>query len=297
MHASRSGLSTPSRVSPASDSLFERDHSARLSCHTPPVSLEPPLNPSQTQDSDDGTSWWDGTTWIPRDAVPQRQAELEREAAAQLQRDQADYATRYAEWQHAQHDAVVAGNPFATPGTAGAAPPPPPPPGMVVATPVATGRQPTGYATGIWSFVAAMLGISIAAIPLGHISRSQARKAGLKPSAWSRWGLFFGYLDLVIGIGIAVLVLWVVNGGIDDKTPVGQSLVVAGQAEQIYFDHYGSYATTMAGLAPTGYHPADGVTVVVARADRHSYCLRAQDQLELRYYSSANHKVSRHSCA
>lgn len=79
-----------------------------------------------------------------------------------------------------------------------------------------------GYATGFWSFLLALVGLfvwilgGVAAIVLGHISRSQARKAHLKPNIWSRWGLFLGYLEIVL---FALLIILLASAGSSPSHP------------------------------------------------------------------------------
>jgi hypothetical protein len=268
--------------------------------------------PLQPQWNEDGSRWWDGSSWIPREDVPARQAELAQQEAARLHAEQAGYAQRYAEW-HAQ---AVTEDPF-TPVTA----PPPPPPGVVHSAPP-PGPLPTGYGTAIWSWgvgtialvacvtvLAAAFGAfeigawtlvllpvwgagSLAAVVTGHVSRAQARRAQRTSNVWRRWGLLFGYSEL------GVLVVLLAAGGYavsrDDLGAVGQSLTAAGQAQRAYRAYYGSYATN---LAPTRYRPADGVTVQVLRADPTSYCMRGIGYGQTLYLSNVVGKVSKTSCA
>jgi hypothetical protein len=112
---------------------------------------------------------------------------------------------------------------------------------------------------------------------------------------WSRWGLFLGYLELVIAI--PVLAVYVDAGLQPDKAgPVGQSLRVAAQAEQLYRDDYGTYATSLGEDGPIRFHPAYGVTITVLRADADSYCLRGSAGKVVLYLASSAADVSHTSC-
>ncbi len=251
-----------------------------------------PLSPSRPQWSDDGSRWWDGTAWFAKDLAPQRQQELAREQLSAEQAVEAERARQYAAWA-AQQAQLVAAHPeaaFAPPGTTGAPPMPPPAPPAPAYAPTSE----TGYALGLWSFGLGLVGLSVPAIVLGHLSRSRSRRAGLKPFVWSRWGLFLGYVGLVISAGVVVLVVSVLAGGIDEATPVGQTLQVAGRVEQQYHDVYGTYGA--AALAPSHFRPATGVTVTVVHADASSYCLRASDGVMTRFYASSTQQVSRTPC-
>jgi hypothetical protein len=279
---------------------------------------EPPLSPERTQWSDDGTTWWDGTTWIPRAAVPQRQAELEVEAAERLRAEQADYAVRYAEWQVAQAEAAHDGNPFATPGAPGAVPPPPVPPGMALAASAPDTGTSNGYALGMTGFAATLPGtialawaligrdinaarvglivcpvLGLVAVVLGHVSRHQARKARLSKNIWSRWSLLFGYTQLVVFSGVMALALaWLSSPA---NTPVGNSLENAAIAEQVWRSAYGSYTPSMNDLAVTHYRPDPGVTVSVESASDNAFCLRGQQGTEVLWLRSGG-SVSKDPC-
>jgi hypothetical protein len=256
---------------------------------------QPPLSPSRTQWSDDGTRWWDGSAWVPRERAAQRQEEVAREqAAAQQAAQQAAWQAQQQAWQ--DHQAQGPEELFAPPG---ARPAPPLPP----ATPVygePASPSSTGWALGMWSFGLGLVGASVPAIVLGHLSRARSRRRGLKPFAWSRWGLFLGYTWLTISVGVVALLVWAGLGGIDDKTPAGRSLQVAAEVEQSYHEAYGSYSS--AALSPAHFRPADGVTVTVVRADASSYCLKAVERLEaagselVLYLSSGTGTVSRTPC-
>ena len=159
-------------------------------------------------------------------------------------------------------------------------------------------RPSTGYGTGLASFICAMLGISLPAIVLGHVSRSQARRAGLRPHAWSRWGLFFGYLQAVIGT-IVVVLLVVGLGGLTFLTaagPVGDTLRSAVTAETTHLHQAGSFTTSVPALTAAGYHGAPGVQFTVVRADERTYCLRAEKDGKVLYASSYHQGVTKTAC-
>lgn len=255
----------------------------------------PPLSPARTQWSDDGTRWWDGGAWVPRERAAQRQKEVAREqAAAQQAAQQAAWEAQQRAWQ--EHQAQGPEELFAPPG---ARPTPPLPPG----TPAYGEPAPpasTGWALSMWSFGLGLVGASVPAIVLGHLSRARSRRRGLKPFVWSRWGLFLGYTWLAISVAVVGLLVWAGLGGIDDKTGAGQSLQVAAEVEESYHAAYGSYSS--AALSPAHFRPAPGVAVTVVHADGSSYCLKAVEQLAasgselVLYLSSRTGTVSRTPC-
>jgi hypothetical protein len=261
-----------------------------------PAHEPPQLSPNQPQWSDDGTRWWDGAAWVPKDEAPGRQEELAREQEAELQRAQAHYAQEYAAWQQ-QTATVPASLDAFVPGVGT---PPPPPPGLLLVPEVELGPKPTGYALGYWSFLAAAIGViawgigGLAAVILGHLSRRQAKRARLSPNIWSRWGLFFGYLELTLVAAAIGVVIWAVTS--IDHTPVGQSLKGAAQAQQYYHSAYDTYARSATELAPTHWAPEPGVTVTVEQASATSYCLRGQQGSIVLWLSSGSGKVSHTSC-
>ena len=157
-------------------------------------------------------------------------------------------------------------------------------------------RLPSGQGLAIGSFVCAMVGISPAAIVLGHVSRSQSRRAGYKPFVWSRWGLFFGYLQLVVGVALAVLLIAIAPGLLKGAGPAGETLRSAAAAEQVHARQTGSYTALVPQLVKAGFHAQPGVTFTVVRADRSSYCLKATEGGTTLYASSYHDDVTSTAC-
>jgi len=215
------------------------------------------LPPARPQWSDDGTRWWDGRVWVPKEEALRWRDEVARASAVK-------------------------------------APSVHQPPAPVV-SPVPVAPRSSGYAMSVWSFVLGLLGISVAAIVLGHVARSRSRQAGLQPFFWSRLGLVFGYLGLVVGTGVVLFLLYVGRGGLDEHTAAGQSLLAAAEVERQYRSLYGGYG--MAALAPSHFRAAPGVEVTVVRMETTSYCLRARDQVVVLYYDSRDRAVTRTPCS
>ena len=157
-------------------------------------------------------------------------------------------------------------------------------------------RPSTGLGTGVASFVCSMVGISPAAIALGHVSRSQSRRAGVRPFAWSRWGLFFGYLQLVTGVALAVLLLVIAPDLLKGAGSAGMSLRSASAAEAANLQRTGTYTASVPALVRSGFKAQPGVTFTVVRADRTSYCLKAVDGGTVLYASSYHDDVTSKPC-
>jgi hypothetical protein len=58
----------------------------------------------------------------------------------------------------------------------------------------------------IWAFILAWIAPPVGAI-MGHVSMSQAKRAGYKASALATWAVVLGWLWFAVGVAIAVAFL------------------------------------------------------------------------------------------
>lgn len=154
----------------------------------------------------------------------------------------------------------------------------------------------------IGSLVAALVGGcglgSIAAVVLGHMSRSEARREGREPSGMALAGIIVGYVGIaVIAVLLAFLVAGAtVSGVVDDgyepyrveipSGPVAISLHSAEYAQEGFHDAHGRYSPSLAVLSEFGFRAEPGVTVEVVLAADDTYCMRAEDEGTTYYLSS-----------
>ncbi len=139
---------------------------------------------------------------------------------------------------------------------------------------------------------------SIAAVVLGHMSRSEARREGRAPSGMALAGLIIGYLGIaLVVIFLAVLLVGatVSTGSVAGTGPYGVeipsgpaaiSLHSAGYAQDGFHDAHGSYSPSLAVLSEFGFRAEPGVTVEVVRARDDDYCMRALDGSTTYYLST-----------
>jgi hypothetical protein len=162
-------------------------------------------------------------------------------------------------------------------------------PGTIALTWALVGRDVNAARVGL--VVCPVLGL--VAVVLGHVSRHQARTARLDKNVWSRWSLFFGYVQLVVFSGVMALALaWLTS---PENTPVGNSLENAATAEQVWRSAYGTYTPSKNDLAVTHYRPDPGVTVTVESASEGSFCLRGQQGTKVLWLRSGG-SVSKDPC-
>ena len=201
------------------------------------------------QYSPDGQWWWDGTQWVPapQAAAPPPWAGQPAAAAPPWASTDQPQPT----WHGPQQ--------------------PYPPYGAPVPAKPSDNKA-------IVSFVLSLVWVgglaSIAAVILGHLSRSEARKQGRAPNGLALAGLILGYLGiaataLMVGLVIAF------GGEIVDNTEAVAELQSASDAQGRFHDSTGRYATSLEELRGYGYDDLDGTSdVTVVRATADDYCLQ-----------------------
>lgn len=144
---------------------------------------------------------------------------------------------------------------------------------------------------------------SIAAVILGHLSRSEAKNQNRNPSGMALAGLILGYVGIVGAILLVSLVL-VGTGKVDSVSNSGSARVVVGgdlgfqlrelaKAEEAYFTDNGSYTQDTTALQDYGWY---GGLAFVVNADETSYCLQGTDGGAALFLSSDGDGVTEKPC-
>ena len=234
------------------------------------------------QFSPDGQWWWDGRTWLPAAQAPQQ-------------------PTPQPTPQQPLQEAPVGGSPTVPQSSVPQAWGQPAPYGQ---QPTPDGQQPTPYgqqpaypnpygqaydapqsggtdAKAITSLVLSivwLLGLgSIAAVILGHLSRSQAKKQGRSPSGIALAGLIIGYLGVAGTIGaVALGVVFANTFTTTDTSKLKSDLRKAAVVEEQYHAQHGHYADDTE-FGNTDFSNSFNVDVYVQSASDTGYCLSASN--------------------
>ena len=249
----------------------------------PAASAPPQLSP-------DGKWWWDGLQWVPAPAAPPPPPPVAAEPAhSQLQVPHQPSGA-----QPAAHHVTPAA--VAQPSLA--------PVQRTFVPAFAPAPEPPGKMLAIISLVASlvwMLGVgSLAAVVLGHLSRSQDRKAGASPSGLALAGLVLGYVGLVFSLPVmAALAIptFLAQKDSAQTAVISSELRSAAVAQEEWSVQAGTYTTSLSDLAMAGYAPSSSVRLEVVSADASGYCLRAsvQDRDPL-YLGSGDLRVGSTPC-
>jgi Tfp pilus assembly protein PilE len=133
---------------------------------------------------------------------------------------------------------------------------------------------------------------SIAAVILGHLSRSESRRLGRQPSGLALAGLIIGYLGLALvllfvtsAIAIPVFLAQSDKGHV---VAVKTTLRKAAIAEEMFGVDNEEYTNSESVLVLNGFQPENGVTLVIVSASSNDYCLTAsyRDSNRRYYYDS-----------
>lgn len=219
------------------------------------------------QFSPDGHWWWDGTQWIPASEAPVPQQPTGRPPY---------------------------GEPLGQPPAHG--------------QPAPYGQAPYGYPAGpshpgapsgtdgkaIGSLILSILWLfglgSIAAVVLGHVSRSQAGRQGRQPSGVALAGLIIGYIGIA-GALLIGLVAVVFKDEIVDAVDTTLELQSAAEAEHNYHDGTGTYTSDLEVLEQHGYVNVSGDTDIrIISATDTTFCISATTLGETQYVDQ-NHST------
>jgi hypothetical protein len=139
---------------------------------------------------------------------------------------------------------------------------------------------------------------SLLGVVFGHVSRNQARRAGMVPSGLALAGLIIGYIGLV-GLPMAAIAIPTFLDRHDNRLEVQAKteLQLAQIAQELYYSDHERYATNVPDLEP-GYFAKPTVPLTIVSADSSSYCLAARhsDSDQTMYLDSLMGAVSTTPC-
>ncbi len=214
---------------------------------TTPGGAPPQLSP-------DGQWWWDGQAWLPAAQAPE--------------------STITQPWgQPAPHGQQAYGQ-QAYGQQAGY----PSPYGQAYGGPPQPGGTDAKAITSLVLSIVWLLGLgSIAAVILGHLSRSQAKKQGRSPSGVALAGLIIGYLGIAGAIGVVAFGVVVAKTfTTTDPSRLKADLRKAAVVEEQYNVQHGHYADDTE-LGNTDFSSSFNVDVHVQSSSETDYCLSASN--------------------
>jgi hypothetical protein len=142
---------------------------------------------------------------------------------------------------------------------------------------------------------------SVVAVILGHISRSESRKQGRRPSGIALAGTVLGYIGIVGAVSLVLLSTLVFHTVKSQAQQlfVKSDLRNAAAAEESFNVGHQTYTSSMTDLRQAGYVATFDVTVSVISADTSGYCLvgSLKDGSDRFYYSSADGETSTAPCS
>ena len=132
---------------------------------------------------------------------------------------------------------------------------------------------------GIASLVLSLVWVlglgSIAAVVLGHMSRSRAKQGRRAPSGVSLAGLIIGYVG-VFGTTILIVLAFIGADAAQRGLDMRRSVSSAAIAEESYASaNNGAFTDNLQALADHGFVAAPGITVNVVDAQNQRFCLVA----------------------
>jgi Tfp pilus assembly protein PilE len=227
---------------------------------------------AEPQFSPDGAWWWDGQQWNAVTAAPAQFAPAGGQAA--VEQVPAQVAAPAAEY-----------FPAAVPASRATA---------VQGKPQPAERD--GYA--IASLVLGVLCIagigSLAAIVLGHLSRSKAVRKGRPKSGLALAGLILGYFGCACILAAIAVPIFLNERHKDQSAEVQAALRAAATAEEEYFTNTGTYTGDQQALALVA--AGEGVRVHIVSVSDTSYCIAADKGAVIWWYGSAT-GLSTQPCA
>ena len=142
---------------------------------------------------------------------------------------------------------------------------------------------------------------SIAAVILGHLSRSEAKKQNRPASGMALAGLILGYVGIVgaiclisaFAIGFGTTVESVGSAQILTAGDVRSELRELSKAEEAYFTDNNSYTQDRSALSTYGY---SGGSAFIYNANETSYCLQAVEGTTPLYLSSNGKGITETPC-